>query len=111
MKIEDYDFSIVIEDNELIHRLNKKYLGVDAPTDVIAFPANEVDPESQYIYLGDILISFPIAKKQAGDYKHDIFEELMILIVHGILHLLGHDHQNENEKTKMFSLQHQLLKK
>ena len=109
--IEDYDFTIVIEDNAFIHRFNKKYLGIDAPTDVLAFPANEINPESKRTYLGDILISFPIAKKQADDLKHDIFEELMILIVHGLLHLLGYDHKKENEKKKMFSLQYQTLKK
>ena len=109
LNIGDCVFSVVIEDESFIHELNKKYRKIDAPTDVLAFTANEIDPESNSKYLGDIIIAFPIAKKQAKEYNHEILEELMLLIIHGLLHLLGYNHKSKKEKLRMFSLQEKIL--
>jgi probable rRNA maturation factor len=89
--------------------LNRQYLGVDAPTDVLSFPVGEVDPESEALYLGDILISYPQALAQAEAAGHPVQAELQLLVVHGTLHLLGYDHAEEDEKTLMWKAQDEIL--
>ena len=86
------DMTIVLTDDAQLHELNREYLGVDAPTDVLSFPAAESDPETGTPYLGDILISIPRAKQQAEAAGHSVEDEVQLLVVHGTLHLLGHDH-------------------
>src|SRR5512138_2045800 len=88
----DSALSIVLTDNARLHELNLNYLGVDAPTDVLSFPASETDPETGARYLGDILISIPRAQEQADAAGHPLESEVQLLVVHGVLHLLGHDH-------------------
>jgi probable rRNA maturation factor len=95
------DLTIVIGDDALLLRYNLQYLGIDAPTDVLSFPADFIQPESGQRYLGDILISLPRAQDQASAGGHDIREELELLVVHGVLHLLGHDHADQPEKERM----------
>src|SRR5512141_671466 len=86
------DLSIILADDARLHELNLNYLGVDAPTDVLSFPASETDPETGARYLGDILISVPRAQEQADAAGHDLAGEVQLLVVHGVLHLLGYDH-------------------
>lgn len=100
--------TIVITDDDQLHRLNQEFLGIDAPTDVLSFPAEEIDPDSGEEYLGDILISYPRAVAQAASRDIDVRDELQLLVVHGALHLLGYDH-TENEKEAMWAIQSQIL--
>jgi probable rRNA maturation factor len=110
----DVNLSVVLTDNRRLHKLNRDYLGVDAPTDVLSFPASEldgseIDPETGARYIGDILISVPYATKDAKQAGNSLEAELQLLVVHGVLHLLGHDHSKPKEKTKMWKAQHEIL--
>ncbi len=105
----DAHLSIVLTDNRKLRQLNRDYLGIDAPTDVLSFPASEADPETGARYLGDILISIPYARKSAQEAGHSLEAELQLLIVHGVLHLLGHDHAKPREKAKMWKAQREIL--
>jgi probable rRNA maturation factor len=108
-KSPDQDIQIIIADDESLQNLNNEFMGIDAPTDVLTFPLDFDNPESGTVYLGDIIISYPQAERQAQQAGHQTLEEIKLLIVHGILHLLGHDHAEPEEKEKMWSLQNSLL--
>ena len=101
--------SIVITDDSQLQALNQRFLGIDAPTDVLSFPTEGTDPDTGQPYLGDILISYPRAQAQADAAGHSLEAELCLLLVHGTLHLAGHDHADEPGKTAMWSLQDQIL--
>jgi probable rRNA maturation factor len=105
------DLTIVLSDDEQLHRLNRDFLGVDAPTDVLSFPASETDPETGAAYLGDILLSIPRADAQAQSAGHSLADEARLLVVHGVLHLLGHDHAEADEKAKMWKAQTEVMDK
>ena len=107
----DPDITIVLTDDRQLHELNRDYLGVDAPTDVLSFPAVELDPETGLTYLGDILISIPRANQQAQAAGHPVEAEVQLLVVHGVLHLLGYDHADEIEKAQMWAEQAKVLEK
>lgn len=92
-----------------LQELNLNYLGIDAPTDVLSFPASETDPETGARYIGDILISIPRAQAQAESAGHPLEGEVQLLVVHGVLHLLGHDHANAEEKARMWKAQGEIL--
>jgi probable rRNA maturation factor len=103
------DLSILITDDDQIQVFNRQYLDNDAPTDVLAFPASFTDPDTNIPYLGDIIVSYPRALEQAQTGGHEVKDELQLLIVHGILHLLGYDHGNDEEKDNMWSVQARVL--
>jgi probable rRNA maturation factor len=105
----DSDLSIILTNDARLHELNLNYLGVDAPTDVLSFPASETDPETGARYIGDILISIPRAQAQAQAAGHPLEAEVQLLVVHGVLHLLGHDHAEPEEKTRMWKAQTEIL--
>lgn len=105
------DLTIVLTDDAQLHELNRDYLGIDAPTDVLSFPASETDPETARRYLGDILISIPRAAKQAQTAGHELEAEAQLLTVHGTLHLLGHDHAGEQDKARMWKAQAEILER
>ncbi len=105
----DSELSIILTDDARLHELNLNYRGVDAPTDVLSFPASETDPETGARYLGDILISVPRAQAQAEAAGHPLEAELQLLVVHGVLHLLGHDHARTREKARMWKAQAGIL--
>ena len=106
---DDVDLTIVLTDDDQLHDLNNQWLGVDAATDVLSFPSDEVDPENGKRYLGDILISIPRADNQAKAAGHSVEAEVQLLITHGILHLMGHDHAEAEEKTRMWAAQAEIL--
>jgi probable rRNA maturation factor len=108
-KSPEADISIVLTGDSRLRELNRDYRGIDAPTDVLSFPASESDPETGAAYLGDILISIPRAKAQAKAAGHALEAEVQLLVVHGVLHLLGHDHARTGEKKKMWKAQAQIL--
>lgn len=106
---EGADMSLVLTGDAPLHELNRQYLGVDAPTDVLSFPAGEIDPETELSYLGDVIISYQRAQAQAVAGGHSVEDELQLLVVHGVLHLLGRDHAEEIEKVKMWAEQSAIL--
>jgi len=110
----DSELTIVLTDDSKIHELNRDYLGIDSPTDVLSFPASEtdgseIDPETGARYIGDIVISLPYAARSAEKAGHPLESEVQLLVVHGVLHLLGHDHAKPREKAKMWKSQAEIL--
>lgn len=105
----DGDLTIVLTDDSQLRELNHDYLDIDAPTDVLSFPASETDPETARRYLGDILISIPRAEGQAHTAGHPLEAEAQLLTVHGTLHLLGFDHARVAEKKRMWKVQAEVL--
>lgn len=103
------DLSILVEGDRYIQQLNREFLGIDASTDVLSFPAGHVDPDTGHINLGDVVISCPQAKNQANQAGHTLSAEISLLVVHGVLHLLGYDHDEPDRKTKMWTAQTQIL--
>lgn len=112
LNIEDAYFNIIIVDNKKIHEINKEYRGIDRETDVISFA---LEDDKSFInildfrILGDIYISIDKAREQALSYGHSLLRELSFLAIHGLLHLLGYDHMEENDEKIMFNLQKELL--
>jgi len=107
----DGDLTIVLTDDAQLRELNRDYIGIDAPTDVLSFPASETDPETARRYLGDILISVSRAATQAQTAGHTLEAEVQLLVIHGTLHLLGHDHAGDEEKVRMWKAQAEVLKR
>jgi probable rRNA maturation factor len=112
------EVSITFVDNEKIREINRDYRGKDQPTDVISFALEEMgEGEIEVIgvdlppVLGDIIISVPKARQQAEEYGHSFMRELGFLAVHGFLHLLGYDHETEEEEKVMFAKQEEILEK
>jgi probable rRNA maturation factor len=103
------ELTIVITDNQQIQQLNHQFRSIAVPTDVLSFPADHTDPDSGETYLGDIIIAYPTAAAQAKKWDHLITAELQLLVIHGSLHLLGHDHANEAEKDLMWGAQAEIL--
>lgn len=101
--------TIQVTDDATLHQYNNQYMGVDAPTDVLSFPVPFDDPETGDPYLGDLLISVPTAARQAEAAGHPVLEEIKLLVVHGVLHLLGYDHATPEEKAAMWALQERIL--
>jgi probable rRNA maturation factor len=99
----------LVEEGE-IQRLNQEFLGIDSPTDVLSFPADEVDPETRAAYRGDVIIAFSRAQTQAENGEHTLEAELKLLTVHGVLHLLGYDHAEPAEKDHMWQVQSSILR-
>jgi probable rRNA maturation factor len=104
------ELTIVITGNAQLRSLNRTFRDVDAPTDVLSFATDErLRPDA--VYLGDVIISYPQARAQAKVGGHAVQAELQLLVVHGVLHLLGHDHYTEAEKNVMWKAQAAVLKK
>ncbi len=91
----DRRFCCLLTDDEALRRLNREFRGLDEPTDVLSFPAAAPDGE-----LGDIAISVDRAREQAADYGHDLMTEIRVLLLHGVLHLVGHDHASDRGKMR-----------
>ncbi|HHY37231.1 MAG TPA: rRNA maturation RNase YbeY [Firmicutes bacterium] len=109
LKSEGYpleaEVGIALVDDEAIRKYNKIYRGIDSPTDVLSFPQWEGDgpyatPAGEYL-LGDILISLERAALQAEEYGHSLTREVTYLVVHGLYHLLGYDHETPEQKEAM----------
>ena len=113
LKIEDdIEMSCILVDDKDIHQINKEYRHIDRSTDVISFALE--DNEQFYIEgrprsIGDIFISVDHARIQAQEYGHSLKREMCFLFTHGLLHLLGYDHMNEDDEKEMFSLQKEIL--
>ena len=103
------ELSILITGDDALRALNRDFLGEDHATDVLSFPASETDPETGAPYLGDILISIPRAQSQAEAAGHPLEAEVQLLVFHGVLHLLGYDHAEPEEKARMWKAQAEIL--
>lgn len=108
------DLSIVLIDEEAMAALHVEWMDLEGPTDVMSFPMDEVRPtplgqDPQPGMLGDIVICPQVAAQQALKSGHNTMEEILLLTTHGILHLLGYDHAEADEKKEMFDLQRRLL--
>lgn len=128
--VTDAQLGITLVDDPAIHELNLRFRGVDRPTDVLSFPMIEYggdyeegddpwedddslfldkDPLTGEVLLGDLVISMPTCARQAQQYGHSPERELAYLTVHGMLHLLGYDHETDGDKVLMRSLEEKVL--
>lgn len=117
LKVENFgenaEVSLSIVDKDTIHKLNKDYRNVDRETDVLSFPMDEeaFDDEGNPIFLlGDIVICLDVARNQAAEFGHSLEREMMYLICHSTLHLLGYDHIEEDDKAKMRAKEKEVMK-
>jgi probable rRNA maturation factor len=110
--------SLVIADDETVHHLNLEYRGLDETTDVLAFPLwTSAENDTEVFYLppeettpvGEIVISYPQAARQAREGKRPLRAEMALLIVHGVLHLLGYDHADPQQESHMWARQDEVL--
>ena len=117
----DLEISVVITNDEVMKNLNLRFMGYDETTDVLAFPMEDsLNPDSQTyvqfpaiyehaVQLGEIIVSYPQAKKQASLAKKTIKSEILLLLVHGFLHLIGYDHAHPIEKEDMWRKQDEII--
>ncbi len=104
---ESCDLSIVLTGDKKIRKLNKQFRGIDQPTDVLSFPTETKAKGPRY--LGDVIISVQRGKEQAKKTGHLLDDELVLLAIHGVLHLLGYDHDAPVAKAKMWEAQNEIL--
>ena len=110
---ENVEVSLSIVDKETIHKLNKDYRNVDRETDVLSFPLDEEGFDNEgnpLILLGDIVICLDVAEDQAANFGHSLEREIVYLICHSTLHLLGYDHIEEDDKKVMRSKEKEVMK-
>lgn len=115
------EMGLVITDNEVIQELNRTYRNEDKPTDVLSFhmPFDRgqepgipfVSPPDGVKHLGEVVISYPKAVHQAQEHGHSITQELALLLVHGVLHLLGYDHERTSEERRMRAREKKIMQK
>ena len=106
-----FEVNVTICDDEMIHAINKEHRGIDRPTDVLSFPFYDFDTPDQIALLGDIIISRDTAYRQAEEYGHSPKREFCFLAAHSTLHLLGYDHETDDERAEMESKQREILDK
>lgn len=100
----DSSISVTLVGDSAIQQINREHRGKDKPTDVLSFPMFDdtmVDPEIDERLLGDIVISIDTARRQAADYDAPLQNELYRLLIHGLLHVMGHDHMEPEERAEM----------
>src|SRR4051812_45732047 len=111
------ELSLLITDNDTIQTLNRDYRGLDSPTDVLSFSFLEqaagqegfVDAPDGVTHLGEIIIAYPYSAASAERQGHSVAKELLILTVHGTLHILGYDDEEEEAAVIMFDRQNRIL--
>lgn len=109
--LDECELSIILVDNQVIKKINYEYRNIDQVTDVISFALNDAQtlfPWEQN-ELGDIYISVERAEQQRLEYGHSLEREICYLAVHGLLHLLGYDHQNSAEQKEMRAKEEQIM--
>jgi probable rRNA maturation factor len=106
---EHISVSIIFVNNDEMIEFNSKYRGYTQSTDVLSFEAGELDPESGRIILGDIVVCYPYVMDQSKILNNNLQDELSLMIIHGLLHLLGYDHDNDSSKAQMWNLQDKIL--
>jgi probable rRNA maturation factor len=117
-QVESATVTVVLTDNETVRTFNLQYREIDAPTDILSFAAQTEDPledlpaellEEMGNYLGDLIIAYPYTVDQARRYHNPLDAELRLLVVHGTLHLLGHDHDTPERQETMWQAQRAIL--
>jgi len=108
------ELSVLMVDEETMSAYHRKYMGEDGPTDVLSFPMDELRPpadgdEPPEGLLGDIVLCPPVTNRQAAEHGRTAKEESEYLLVHGLLHLLGFDHADVEERAEMFGLKDRIL--
>jgi probable rRNA maturation factor len=132
LKFEEFEkpceISVVITDNAGIREINREFRNIDKETDVLSFPmldfeedyceeeeiqvgVEDINPSSGEVVLGDIVISLEKALEQSRDYEHSFEREVAFLTVHSVLHLLGYDHEKEEDRVIMRSKEEEILSK
>lgn len=111
---ENVSVSVTLVDDEAIHELNREHRGMDRPTDVLSFSQLEGEemgdlPEGEPLPIGDIVISLERCASQAADYGHSFDRELGFLTAHGMLHLMGWDHQTPEDEAAMMAKTEEIL--
>jgi len=114
LKVDDKtEISVLFTDDKFIRSLNNKYRGIDKPTDVLSFSLQEGDVKSPEIesdkLLGDIIISIETAQRQADNLNHSIEKELTVLLIHGLLHLTGYNHEKDKDYKIMREKESEIL--
>lgn len=104
-----FEINVTICDDEEIREINKEHRGIDRPTDVLSFPFFDFDTPNQTVLLGDIIISRDTAYRQAKEYGHSPKREFCFLAAHSALHLLGYDHETDEERVVMEAKQRDIL--
>lgn len=107
----EMDITLRLTNDSEMRQLNQTFRGIAETTDVLAFNQNEIDPETNRLYLGDIIISTECTAKQAMDEGHPLDHEAAILVIHGTLHLLGYDHAEPEQKNEMWKVQKEIFKR
>ncbi|HRE47182.1 MAG TPA: rRNA maturation RNase YbeY [Aggregatilineales bacterium] len=112
--------TVIVMGDEGVRDLNRQYRDVDAPTDVLSFPAEPLPQELQTaiteageddaLYLGDLILAYPYTASQAAAEGHDRADEFVLLVIHGTLHLLGYDHDSRERQTAMWDQQRLALR-
>jgi len=98
--------TVAVTSSEKVRDLNRDFAGKDETTDVLSFPAEEQAYETEDgepPYIGDIVIAYPVAERQAAERSHTVIAELQTLAIHGVLHLLGYDHQTPEQQAEMWA--------
>jgi probable rRNA maturation factor len=109
LELPDAELSVLLTDDREIHQLNREHRHKDKPTDVLAFAMDESVPDPAGI-LGDVVISLDTAERQASSRKRPLIEEVRFLLAHGVLHLVGYDHAEPEEKREMVAMTRQLVR-
>ena len=108
---EPCEIGVTLTNDEGIHAINREQRGVDRPTDVLSFPIDEMDYDTNRRYLGDMVLSLERAEAQGEEYGGGFAHEVQYLTVHSVLHLLGYDHLDEGEKkAKMRAREKAIMK-
>lgn len=101
--------SVVLAGDETVRALNRKYRGIDGPTDVLSFPAESDESPDDADYLGDLVIAAPYLARQAEAEGHTFDDEFLLAAIHGTLHLLGYDHDSPASQETMWAVQAEAL--
>ncbi|MEW6182892.1 MAG: rRNA maturation RNase YbeY [Bacillota bacterium] len=109
---KEAELGVTFLDDAEVHELNRKYRGMDQPTDVLSFSMGEEEPQEDgttVLLLGDVVISIETASRQAADSGRDLAMEVAQLVIHGTLHILGYDHQTDEEEALMRAREEEML--
>jgi len=110
LNIPDQEFTLVLEKDQEMRKINYQYRKINQSTDVLSFHQGNINPETGKTYLGDIVISLKKAIDQANEKSLSVNNAVLYLAIHGLLHLMGYDHSTPEEESEMFELQERLFK-
>jgi probable rRNA maturation factor len=109
LDLRDAELSVLITDDATISELNRRYLGRKGPTNVLAFPMNEGIPSGDASLLGDVVVSVDTATKESNQSGEPLERTLFRLLTHGVLHLLGYDHEHSRAKARRMEKEQERL--